>query len=62
MGQLSCKLLKNKNNTGISLNQTYLPKLEENILKYYRLKLFKEIAIISYHSLHTTLESPDSLS
>ena len=35
MGKLSSKLHKTENNTDISLNQIYLPKLYENILKYY---------------------------
>ena len=40
MGQQSPKLHKNEKNTNISHNQMYLPKLHENILKYYRLNLF----------------------
>ena len=39
MGKLSSKLRKNENNTEISCYQDYLPKLHENILKYYRLNL-----------------------
>ena len=40
--QLLSKINKNKNNTDISLYQIYLQKLHENILKYYRLNLFKK--------------------
>ena len=43
MGKLSSKLCKNENYIDVPLYQIYLPKLHENILKYYR--LFKEIAI-----------------
>ena len=32
-----------KKDTDISVYQIYLPKLHENILKYYKLKLFREI-------------------
>ncbi len=46
----------------ISLYQIYLPKLHENILKYYRLNLFKEIAIIFNLELQTTPESPANVS
>ena len=35
MSKLTCKLHKTENNTDISLYQMYLPKLHENILKYY---------------------------
>ena len=45
MSKLSCKLHKNENNLDISFYQIYLPKLLKNILKYYWLNLFKEIAI-----------------
>ena len=38
MGQLS-KLCKNENNTDLPLYQMDLPKLPENILKYYELIL-----------------------
>ena len=44
MEELS-ELCKNENNTDISLYPIYLPKLHENILKYNRLNLFKEINI-----------------
>ena len=40
MIKLSSKLRRNENNTDISLYQIYLPKLYENILKYYKLNLF----------------------
>ena len=50
---------KNENNPCISLDQIYLPKFHENILKYYKLDLFKEIAI-GFN--HMTSESPASLS
>ena len=55
MGKLSFKLHKNERNTDISLYQLHLPKLYKNILKYYRLNSFKEIAIGFNHGLHTTL-------
>ena len=45
MCKLSSKLGKNDNNSYITLYQIYLPKLHENILKYFRLSLFKEITI-----------------
>ena len=45
MGKLLSKLCENENNTDTSLYQVYLPKLHENILKYYRLNLFKEITM-----------------
>ena len=35
----------------LALNQMYLPKLPENILKCYRLNLFKEINTGFNHSL-----------
>ena len=41
MSQLLCRVHKKENNTNILLYQIYLPKLPENILKYYRLNLFK---------------------
>ena len=55
------KLRKNKNNSAIY--QIYLPKLHENILKYNRLNVFKEIGIgIGFnHCLQMTLEFPVSL-
>ena len=62
MAKLSSKLWKNENNTDISLYRIYLPKLHENILKYYRLNLFKEIAIGFNHSCQTTLVSATSFS
>ena len=43
MSKLSTTLRKNENNTDVLLYQIYFPKLHENILKYYRLNLFKEI-------------------
>ena len=58
MGKLSFQFSKNENNTDISLYQIYLPKLPEN-MKYFRLNLFKEIAI-GFNQ--TTLESPANLS
>ena len=51
MSKLSSKLYKNKNNTNILHYQIYLPKLLENILKYYRLKLFEEITTGINHGL-----------
>ena len=45
MCKLSSELHKNANRTNILLYQIYLPKLHENILKYYRLDLFKVITI-----------------
>ena len=59
---LSSKLRKNENNIDMSLYQTYLAKLHENILKYNRLNLFKEITIGFNHSFQMTLESSESLS
>ena len=40
----------------------YLSKLHENILKYYRSNLFKEITINFNHDLQITSESPASFS
>ena len=60
MDKLRSKLQKNENNTGIALNQIYLPKLHENILIHYRSNLFKEIAIVLGHGFQTTLKSPAS--
>ena len=40
----------------------YLAKLYENILKYYRLTLFKVIVFDFNNGLQTTSESPASLS
>ena len=62
IGKLSSKFHKNENNIDISLYQIYLPKLHENILKYLRLNLFKEITIGFNASLQTTSESPASIS
>ena len=45
MGKLSFKLRQNENNSEISLYHIHLARLNENILKYYWLDLFKEIAI-----------------
>ena len=58
MGKLTSKLHKNENYTEISLYQIYQPKLHENIKKFYRLNLFKEIAIGFNNGLQTTSESP----
>ena len=58
MGELSSKLYKNKNNTDIS----DLSELHENILKKYKLNLFKEIAVDFNHSLQMTSESSVSFS
>ena len=57
MSKLSSKLCRNENNIEISFYQIYLPKLHENILKYSRLSLFKEIAIGFTYGLQTTSES-----
>ena len=35
MDQLLSKSCKNINNTDVSLFQTYLPRLHDNILKFY---------------------------
>ena len=61
MSKLSSKLCKNKNNTDISLYQMYQSKLYENILKCYRLNLFKEIAIGFNCDLQKNTESSASL-
>ena len=61
MGKLLSKLHKNENKTDNSLYQIYLLNLQKNILKYYRLNLFKEIAIGFNHSFQMTLEHPASL-
>ena len=58
MGQLLSKLCKNEKITDISFYQMHLPKLLENILKYYRLNSFKEIAIGFNHSFQMIMESP----
>ena len=57
MHNLSTKLHENENNTDISIciYQICLPKLHKNILKYYGLDLFKEIAIGFHHGSQTTL-------
>ena len=60
MSELSSKLRKNENNIDMSLYQTYLAKLHENILKYNRLNLFKEIAIVFNLDRQTISESPTS--
>ena len=62
MSKLLSKLHKNQNSTDTSLYQIYLPKLHEDTLKYYRLDLFKEIAIFFNDSLQMSLESPTSIS
>ena len=62
MSKLSSKLCKNVNNTDISLYQIYLLKLHENILKYLRLNLLKEISIGFNHRFQMTLEYPANLS
>ena len=46
IGELS-KLHKIKNDTDISLHLIYFPKLHKNILKFYRLNLYKEIPLAS---------------
>ena len=57
------ELCKDESNSDISLYEIYLPKSHENILKYCRLNLFKEIAIGFNHDIEMTLEkSPASLS
>ena len=58
MGILLFELRKNENNTDVSLYQTYSLKLHENILKYYKLDLFKEIDISLNHAPLTTSEPP----
>ena len=50
MRESSSKLRENENNFDISLYPLDLSKLHENILKYYRLNLFKEISKASYES------------
>ena len=60
ISQLSSELCKNENYTDISSYQIYLIELHENILKYYRFNLFKEIPLDFSHSLQITLESPAS--
>ena len=60
MGELTPILRKNENNTDTSFHLNYLPKLHLNILKYYWLNLFKEIALDFNYSLQTTLESPEN--
>ena len=62
MSKLLSKLHKNENNTDISFYQIYLLGLHENILKYYRLNLFKGITIVFNDSLQMNLEYPASLS
>ena len=58
MCKLSSDVCKNENNFDISLYQIYQPKSQENILKYYRLNLFKENIIEFNDSHQITLESP----
>ena len=62
MGKQWFELCQNINNSNISLYQMYLQKSHKNILKYYRLNLFKEIAIYFHHSFQMALQSPASLS
>ena len=62
MEKLRSKLHKNGNNTDILISQIYLPKIKENILKYYGLNSFKRIANGSNCSLLTTSESSAHLS
>ena len=62
MDKLSSKLCKNENYTGISLSQIYLSKLQKNILKYFRLNLFKNIAVGFNHCFQISSEFPVSLS
>ena len=49
-------------NTDISLDQIYLWRLQENILKYYSLNIFKGITIGFNHGPQMTSESLASLS
>ena len=60
MGKLSSKSHKNENNTYLSFYQVCLPKLYENILKTYKLNLFKEISISFKHGLQANSKSPAS--
>ena len=62
MSKLSSELRQNDNSTEITFYPMHLPNLHENIFNYYRLNLFKEIAIGFIHGLQTTSESPASLS
>ena len=55
MGKLKSKLCKSENDMDILLYWIYLPKLHENILKYYRLNLFKEIVLGINHGHQMTL-------
>ena len=52
--------MQNENNTDISFYSIYLPKLHENILKYYRLNSSQEITIYFNCSLQSTLDSSAS--
>ena len=54
---MSSKLHKREHSTDILLYHIYLPKLQENILKYYQLDLFKEITIGWILGFQMTLES-----
>ena len=62
MGQLLSKSRQIETNDSISLYQIYLPKLHENILKYSRLNLFKEITTGYNHVFQMTLGSPARIS
>ena len=62
MDQLSSKSHKKENKTDILLYQIYLPKLHENIWKYYRLNLFKDIVTTFNYNLQETSKSPANLS
>ena len=62
MGKLSSKLRKNENYTDILPYQIYFSKLSENLLKYYWLNVFKEIATDFNPGFQTTTESPTGLS
>ena len=57
MDKLLYKLHKNENNADILLYQVYLPKLHENISKYCKSNLFKEIAISFNHGLLNLLQA-----
>ena len=61
MVKLLFKLYKNENNTDISLYLIHLQKLQENILKYSRLNLFKEITIGFQMILESLAYLSDSL-
>ena len=61
MDQLSSKLCKNENNRHLTLTDIF-NKINENLLKYYTLNLFKEIAIDFNQGLQTSWKSPAKLS